>query len=307
MNLKPVIGLFVACATLGASEISAIWPDGKMPGKATDKKEWAKVGDTWIGKKDKVLMIGDVSKPTIELFKADTKTPAGFVVVCPGGGYGIVAYEHEGTEIAQWLNKQGVSAMVLKYRVPNNPEGALMDAQRAVRLARANAEKWNINPNKIAIMGFSAGASLSARASTRYNEKLYAPIDGADLLSARPDATILIYPAYCDEAGNNKRWNKSDSEQRHDYNGMYRITGDLPVTKDTPPAFIVQTLDDGLVNSAISYFLALKERKIPASVHIFQSGGHGYALRKLDKPIDEWEDLLESWLEANNFTAELKK
>ena len=110
----------------------------------------------------------------------------------------------------------------------------------------------------------------------------------------------MIYPAYCDEPGNEKRW-KSSKNPGHDYNGMYRLAGELPVTKDTPPAFIVQTLDDGLVNSAISYFLALKELKVPASVHIFQSGGHGYALRKLDKPVDEWKDLLATWLKAYNY------
>ena len=218
----------------------------------------------------------------------------------------MLAYGHEGTEIAEWLNSKGIPALVLKYRVPNNPNGALMDAQRAIRTARANAKEWNIDPEKIAIMGFSAGASLSARASTRYGEKLYEPVDAADLLSARPDGTILVYPAYCDEAGNEKRWKKS-TRQRRDYNGMYEIAQELPVTKDTPPAFIVQTLDDGLVNSAISYFLALKELKVPASVHIFQSGGHGYALRKLDKPVDEWKNLLGTWLEAYNYPNKTAK
>ena len=268
-----------------------IWPKGQMAGMDADKVSAKKTTET----------------PRLSLYLPKTDKKTGFMIICPGGAYMGLASGHEGTEIAEWLADEEIPCAILYYRVPNMPNGALMDIQRAIKLVRSNAEKWNIDPNKIAIMGFSAGASLSARASTRYNEKLYAPIDGADLLSARPDATILIYPAYCDEAGNNKRWNKSDNGQRHDYNGMYKITGDLPVTKDTPPAFIVQTLDDGLVNSAISYFLALKERKIPASVHIFQSGGHGYALRKLDKPVDEWEDLLESWLEANNFTAELKK
>ena len=247
-----------------------------------------------------MLIIRNVSKPTLEFFKAKSDNPTVLVVVCPGGGYGVIAYGHEGTEIAEWLNSQGVSALVLKYRVPNNPMGALMDAQRAIRTARANAKEWNVDPNKIAVMGFSAGASLSARASTNYAKKLYEPIDNIDGLSARPDGTILIYPAYCDEPGNEKRW-KNSKNPGHDYNGMYRLAGELPVTKDTPPAFIVQTLDDGLVNSAISYFLALKELKVPASVHIFQSGGHGYALRKLDKPVDEWKDLLATWLKAYNY------
>ena len=273
-KLLIALSAFAAASLCLASEKFDLWPEGKMPGKSAAEPESSKIEDTWIGKK--------------------------VVVVCPGGGYGVIAYGHEGTEIAEWLNSHGVSALVLKYRVPNNPMGALMDAQRAIRTARANAKEWNVDPNKIAVMGFSAGASLSARASTNYEKKLYQPIDNIDGLSARPDGTILIYPAYCDEPGNEKRW-KNSKNPGHDYNGMYRLAGELPVTKDTPPAFIVQTLDDGLVNSAISYFLALKELKVPASVHIFQSGGHGYALRKLDKPVDEWKDLLATWLKAYNY------
>lgn len=299
-KLLITLSAFAAASLCLASEKFDLWPEGKMPGKSAAEPESSKIEDTWIGKKDKVLIIRNVSKPTVEFFKAKSDKPTGLVVVCPGGGYGVIAYGHEGTEIAEWLNSQGVSALVLKYRVPNNPMGALMDAQRAIRTARANAKKWNVDPNKIAVMGFSAGASLSARASTNYEKKLYQPIDNIDGLSARPDGTILIYPAYCDEPGNEKRW-KNSKNPGHDYNGMYRLAGELPVTKDTPPAFIVQTLDDGLVNSAISYFLALKELKVPASVHIFQSGGHGYALRKLDKPVDEWKDLLATWLKAYNY------
>ena len=128
-----------------------------MPGKSAAEPESSKIEDTWIGKKDKVLIIRNVSKPALEFFKAKSDKPTGLVVVCPGGGYGVIAYGHEGTEIAEWLNSQGVSALVLKYRVPNNPMGALMDAQRAIRTARANAKEWNVDPNKIAVMGFSAG------------------------------------------------------------------------------------------------------------------------------------------------------
>lgn len=286
-----------------ASTISNLWPEGKMPGKAAAQPEVSKIESTWIGKKDTVQILRNVSKPTLEFFGVKADKPTGLVVVCPGGGYGVLAYGHEGTEIAQWLNKEGVAAVVLKYRVPENPKGALMDAQRAVRTARANAKAWNIDPNKIAIMGFSAGANLSARASTKFDEKTYENIDAIDSFSARPDATILIYPAYCDKQGNDKRWKKS-SETKNDYNSQYLLADELSITEKTPPAFIVQTQDDGLVNSAISYFLALKQKKVPASLHIFPSGGHGYAIRKLDKPIDEWKDLLETWLEANKYSEE---
>lgn len=198
-KLLIALSAFAAVSLTLASEKFDLWPEGKMPGKSAAEPESSKIEDTWIGKKDKVLIIRNVSKPTLEFFKAKSDKPTGLVVVCPGGGYGVIAYGHEGTEIAEWLNSQGVSALVLKYRVPNNPMGALMDAQRAIRTARANAKEWNVDPNKIAVMGFSAGASLSARASTNYAKKLYEPIDNIDGLSARPDGTILIYPAYCDE------------------------------------------------------------------------------------------------------------
>ena len=304
MNLKPVIGLFVACATLGASEISAIWPDGKMPGAATDKKEWATVLEKRIGGKD-VLIVGGVSKPTIELFRAEAKAPTGFVIICPGGGYSSLAYDYEGTEIAQWLNARGVSAMVLKYRVPDNPEGALMDAQRAVRLARANAEKWNIAPNKIAVMGFSAGANLCARASTQFDTKTYEPVDAADSLSPRPDFTVLVYPAYCDKPNDDNRWKKTKLPPADaDYGTLYAPAENLDIAKNTPPAFIVQTQADGFVNAAISYYLALKKNKIPANLFLFDRGEHGFSLRNKTDFVREWEYLFDKWLKINKFYGE---
>ena len=304
MYLKPIIGLFAACATLGASEISALWPDGKMPGVATDKKEWSKVLEKRIGGKD-VLIVGGVSKPTVELFRADAKSPTGFVVICPGGGYGSLAYDYEGTEIAQWLNARGVSAMILKYRVPDNPEGALMDAQRAVRLARANAENWNIDPKKIAVMGFSAGANLCARASTQFGTKTYEPVDAADSLSPRPDFTVLVYPAYCDKPANDKRWKKTKLPPADaDYGTLYAPAENLDIAKNTPPAFIVQTQEDRYVNASIAYYLALKKNKIPANLFLFDRGEHGFSLRNKTDFVREWEYLFDKWLKLNKFYGE---
>jgi len=180
-----------------------------------------------------------------------------------------------------------------------------MDAQRAVRLARANAEKWNINPNKIAIMGFSAGANLCARASTQFDTQTYAPVDAADSLSPRPDFTGLISPAYCDKPGNDKRWKNKDLPPADtDYNTLYALAENLNITKNTPPAIIIQTQDDYYANAAIAYYLALKKNRDPANLFMFDKGGHGYGLRNKTNFVREWKDIFEDWLELNNFDGE---
>ncbi|MBR7105911.1 MAG: alpha/beta hydrolase [Opitutales bacterium] len=288
------------CATtqkkVGYAVSSDLWTKGTMPGSATTAPTAYKM------KPKNILIQYNVSNPEIELYKAESLDgkPTAFVVICPGGGYSILATLHEGTEIAHWLNQRGISALVLKYRVPNNPQGALMDAQRAIRTARANAKKWNIDPNKIAIMGFSAGASLSARASTNYNVKTYEPIDIIDSYSARPDATILVYPAYCDKNTNDKRW-KNGKTDKKDYNSRYRLADELSIDKNTPPAFIIQTQEDWLIDSAFTYYLALKDARVPASLHIFPKGKHGYGLRPEGTAVDEWDYVLEAWLKEIGF------
>jgi acetyl esterase/lipase len=185
----------------------------------------------------------------------------------------------EGTEIAQWLNSFGIHAFVLKYRVPKNRSGALQDIQRAMGIIRQNAQKFNIDPNQIGAMGFSAGAHLSANLSTNYQKRSYSPIDAADELSCKPDFTILVYPAYL-----------SDND--------YKTPEDIDVTKNTPPAFIFQTQDDRYVNSSIAYYLALKKQNVPAQLHLYPKGGHGYGLRPKNHAAKTWPELCRSWLES---------
>lgn len=246
-----------------------IWPD-KRPAEVTLKKGKMKqeMGD------DDILRIQQMPVPTLQKFPV-VKSPKGkVVIVCPGGGYQILAVNHEGTEIAQWLNALGYTAYVLRYRVPDNREGALQDVQRAIRIARAE------NPGKqVGVMGFSAGASLTARAATRFQLPSYTATDETDTQSARPDFAALIYPAYMDEGEH------------------HTLTPELTITEQTPPFFVFQTADDHYGNSALVISQALRNHKIPVQLHIYEKGGHGYGLRaNLAEAASKWPKLMEEWL-----------
>lgn len=246
-----------------------IWPD-KRPAEVTLERGKMKqeMGD------DGILRIQQMPVPTLQKFPV-VKSPKGkVVIVCPGGGYQILAVNHEGTEIAQWLNALGYTAYVLRYRVPDNREGALQDVQRAIRIARAE------NPGKqVGVMGFSAGASLTARAATRFQLPSYTATDETDTQSARPDFAALIYPAYMDEGEH------------------HTLTPELTITEQTPPFFVFQTADDPYGNSALVISQALRNHKIPVQLHIYEKGGHGYGLRaNLAEAASKWPKLMEEWL-----------
>lgn len=246
-----------------------IWPD-KRPAEVVLKK--GKMKQT-MGEDD-ILRIQQMPVPTLQKFPV-VKLPKGkVVIVCPGGGYQILAVNHEGTEIAQWLNALGYTAYVLRYRVPDNREGALQDVQRAIRIARAE------NPGKqVGVMGFSAGASLTARAATRFQLPSYTATDETDTQSARPDFAALIYPAYMDEGEH------------------HTLTPELTITEQTPPFFVFQTADDPYGNSALVISQALRNHKIPVQLHIYEKGGHGYGLRaNLAEAASKWPKLMEEWL-----------
>ena len=246
-----------------------IWPD-KRPAEVVLKK--GKMKQT-MGEDD-ILRIQQMPVPTLQKFPV-VKSPKGkVVIVCPGGGYQILAVNHEGTEIAQWLNALGYTAYVLRYRVPDNREGALQDVQRAIRIARAE------NPGKqVGMMGFSAGASLTARAATRFQLPSYTATDETDTQSARPDFAALIYPAYMDEGEH------------------HTLTPELTITEQTPPFFVFQTADDRYGNSALVISQALRNHKIPVQLHIYEKGGHGYGLRaNLAEAASKWPKLMEEWL-----------
>lgn len=256
------------------NELIYLWP-GKVPGEAKDKQP----PTSNYSQKDSILRFSEVTNPALEVFLPDNAVKNGSaVIVCPGGGYHILAYDLEGTEIAQWLNKNGYIAIVLQYRIPDKKEGALQDVQRAMRVVRNNSQKWNIDPEKIGVMGFSAGGSLSASASTLFNKKSYSPVDKSDSLSCRPSFTMLIYPAYLDQGTN------------------LSLTPELKLGKDVPPLFIFQTADDPYGNSALVMATALRNAKLPVELHLLPIGGHGYGLRRGKIAAETWPLLAESWL-----------
>ncbi len=253
--------------------VVSVWP-GAVPGDRAKEPERAQPG-----RNDGVTRITNVSIPTLTVFKAPRRSkPGPAVMICPGGGYSILAFNLEGTEIAQWLNSIGITAVVLKYRVPKNREGALQDAQRGLSLIRQSAHEWLIDPAQVGILGFSAGGHLAAKLSNSHKKRLYSPLDEADTLSCRPDFTVLVYPSYL----SNSDWDLAD---------------DVPVSVATPPAFIVQTQDDKRhVPSSLAYYKALFDQGIQAELHLYPSGGHGYGLRPSAYPVSQWPDLLSLWL-----------
>ncbi len=269
-----------------------LWP-GSPPGEPKPLAEEEKdttgpKGDLVAGKR--VIRLGNVSKPTLTVYRpAGERNTGAAVVVCPGGGYHILALDLEGTEVCEWLTSRGVTAVLLKYRVPaplNSKRrlAPLQDAQRAISLVRSRAKEWNVDPKRIGILGFSAGGSLAARTATGWAKRSYEGIDSADEASCRPDFAILVYPAYLiDEKKGG-------------------LIADLPVTKETPSMFLVHAADDPLpAENSVQMYRALRRVKVPAELHIYASGGHGYGLRKTDKPCTRWPERCADWLKAQKW------
>ena len=257
-------------------EMIYLWPE-KVPGEMKEKQPPVFAAS----ENDKIIRYSEVTNPAVEVFLPDPAIKNGSaVIVCPGGGYQILAYDLEGTEIAAWLNRLGYTAFVLQYRIPDKKAGALQDVQRAIRIIRNNSKKWDIDPEKIGVMGFSAGGSLSARASTLFNKRTYTPVDKSDSLSCRPSFTMLIYPAYLDQGPN------------------LTLTPELELSKEVPPVFIFQTADDPYGNSALVMAGALRNGKLSVELHILNTGGHGYGLRPGKIAAETWPILAEKWLKT---------
>lgn len=253
-----------------------LWPEGKLPGGAAKESE-----RDLPAKGDGFKRITNISRPTLTFFPAPKQgVPAPAVIVCPGGGYSYVVFDKEGTEIAAWLNTNGITALVLKYRTPNNRAGALQDLQRAVSLTRARAAEWNLDPKRIGVMGFSAGGNLAAKASAPVEARTYPAIDAVDQQSGRPDFAVLVYPAYLD-----------------DKNG--HVASDLNYKSGIPPTLIIHTDDDKthVVGSRI-YHAALDEAKVAHEFKLYPTGGHGYGLH-CTKDAKAWPDDALAWLRKN--------
>lgn len=264
-----------------------IWPNGAPDEPGGIGAETA----TTSGPPKVVTRVTNVTVPTMTVYRAPADKANGCaVVVCPGGGYNILAYDLEGIEVAEWLNSIGVTGIVLKYRVPrrdkDNPQKLpLQDAQRTIRLVRKDAGKLGIDPDRIGILGFSAGGNLTVMAGTHWDETTYDKVDEADELSCRPDFMVPVYPAYLGAD------DKSD-----------KLHPMVKINEKTPPTFVVITHDDKdrPVYSAL-LLVALHRAGVPAELHVFSKGGHGYGLRPSDDPVCNWPKLCEDWMRVSGF------
>jgi acetyl esterase/lipase len=263
-----------------------LWPQGApgaQPNSASEADTTTAKDNLIAGKA--LIRLGNVSMPTLTVYAPKGKNTGAAVVVFPGGGYHILAIDLEGTEVCDWLNSVGITCVLVKYRVPDSgpypkSSAALQDAQRALGMVRSRAAEWQIDPKRIGVLGFSAGAHLAAALSTHFDQRLYDPIDAADQVSCRPDFAVIVYPGYLALA-----------EQD------FAPNSEIHVTEKTPPSFIVQAEDDPVhVENSTVYFLALKNAKVPAEMHIYANGGHGYGLRRTELPITDWPKLVETWL-----------
>jgi len=255
---------------------------------------------------DKIVWVRHVQNPAVEVrLPARGNATGQAIVVCPGGGYGGLAYDWEGTDIAGWLNGHGIAAIVLSYRLPVDGDVAhqkwlcpLLDAQRAIRLTRAHAREWAIDPAKVGIMGFSAGGHLASTAGTHFDAGDAKAIDPIDRLSSRPDFMVLVYPVITmmEFTHGGSRLNllgKNPSEEL-----VRRYSNELQVTNDTPPTFLVHAGDDGAVpvQNSLLFYSALLAHHVPSELHVYPQGGHGFSLA-LDKGhLADWTRVCARWL-----------
>jgi acetyl esterase/lipase len=288
------VGCVIALSAYAAEPITlSVWP-GKPPGETGITGPETQLPEQ-PGQR-KVIRLTNVSEPTIAVYSPPTENRNdAAVVICPGGGYRILAMDLEGTEVAEWLNSIGLTGIVLKYRVPvpspvgnaqsgvpdaplGVPAAPLHDVQRSISLVRSKAAEWKINADKIGVLGFSAGGNLAAAACTMHARRSYESLDEVDLVSCRPDFGVLVYPGYlADDEG--------------------RLRPSFKPTGDTPPMFFAHAQDDRVKpENSIAMFLALKEAGVPGELHIYSAGGHGFGLRASDFPCSSWPQRCESWL-----------
>lgn len=280
--------------------IMPLWPEGRIPNRvASDEKEEHVSED--------ILRISKVQEPTIEVYLPAKKNATGkAMLIFPGGGYGILAYDWEGTDIAKFLNGKGIAGIVVKYRLPSDKSQTekwnvpLIDAQRALRLVRSKAVDFNIASDKIGIIGFSAGGHLATTLGTHFNEKVYKAIDQADAESARPDFMTLVYPVITftkdtKHAGSQKNLLGENPDQEL----IDRFSNELQVTSETPPTLLVHATDDGgvPVENSLQFFQALKDKNVSATMHVYPEGGHGFSLARQDPHLRGWTERLFEWME----------
>ena len=269
-----------------------IWPDTPPDPQPMPGRESVRTGHKLYGGKP-ITGVTNVSRPTMTVYAPTAKSTGAAVVVFPGGGFEGLAIDLEGSEVCDWLTSEGITCVLLKYRVPSVPYDwhcdcrpddfalslpSLQDAQRTIGLVRLHAKAWHIDPHKVGVIGFSAGGFLVAEVSTHF-KRLYKPVDAADKLSSRPDFAMAIYPGHL----------ATDDD---------KLNPNIPVSRETPPTFLVQAEDDYVdgVNQSLVYYTALAKAHVPAELHIYAHGGHAFGLRRTSDPITDWPKLADKWL-----------
>jgi len=265
-----------------------LWPDGKIPGEPTSHlpPETVELKGPY-----KIEILSNVTVPTLTVYPApETRRNGASVIVCPGGGYHILAFSHEGKDVCKWLNTLGVTAGLLKYRVPRRKNlekhhAPLQDAQRAISLMRSRSSEWKLDPERVGISGFSAGGHLAAAALTSDGKRSY-PVDPKiDTVSAVPNFAILVYPAYL------------QSENHPD-----QLAPEITVTENTPPAFlVVGGQDKAWAEGSAHFYIAMKRKNRSAELHIFAKGGHGFGFGNTDELVRQWPTLAGQWMRAMGF------
>ncbi len=294
--ILPFVYLLSSCASTSQTVIPLY---DKVPNSkpSEDKETSSNTGG--------IFRISNVSVPEMTMYQPSNLKLSAAVIICPGGGYGILAATHEGSDVAKAFNEWGITAFVLKYRLPNDAImidktiGPLQDAQRAIQLVRQNAKQWNIDPNKIGIMGFSAGGHLASTASTHFKKPV---IDNPDKISLRPDFSILIYPVISfNDSLTHKGSRNNLLGQNPAPEKIKEFSNELQVTAETPKAFLVHAKDDGgvTVDNSIQYYEALKKNKVSAELKLYEQGGHGFGMNNKTTD-DSWMEHLKEWMKKNN-------
>jgi acetyl esterase/lipase len=288
-----LIVFFMSAPLFAQDKVVKVWPNGAPNHNGMDEPE----------EKFEGVRVRNVSEAEMYVYLPEKEKNTGAaVVICPGGGYWIEAMDHEGYQMAEWLQEKGVAGIVLKYRLPYGqheiPSG---DARQAMRIVRNHAEEWGINPSKIGIAGSSAGGHLASTVGTRFDYGNPDSNDPLEKISCRPDFMLLLYPVITfREAFGHMGSRKNLIGEGNDWKLVEKYSNELHVSPETPPTFLVLADDDkGVVpRNSVEFYLALKENNVPAEMHIFAEGGHGFGMNKKNLPVDQWPGLFYNWLKA---------
>ena len=281
------------------NEEVVLWNNTDIPGSIAS--------ETYIESYDESLdQVRNVKIPTLKIFVPENPNGTA-MIICPGGGYALLAIKRSGYDVAKWLNKLGITAFVLKYRLPsdeimeNKSIGPLQDAQKSIRYVRQNAEKWQLNPNKIGVIGFSAGGHLASTLATHYKDITYKT---DDTTSAKPDFTVLVYPVISmDDNTTHKGSRNRLLGSKPSKKMIVKFSNQLQVDSFTSPTFIAHATDDKdvTIKNSIAYYLALKENNVPAELHAFQNGKHAFFLGRENTTSQYWTSQCKNWLLLNNY------